>query len=73
MPAAVGPALEDRLAEVLDQVERGTGTSDGLARASRLDPGSLATALLRLELAGYVRRDGDGRYQRTTLAAPNRP
>jgi DNA processing protein len=70
VPRAVGPALEDRLAGILDLIERGPGTADGLARASRLDPGSLATALLRLELAGYVRRHGDGRYERTSLGAP---
>jgi hypothetical protein len=38
--------------------------------ASELRPGELATALLRLELSGYVRCNGDGRYERTSLAVP---
>jgi predicted Rossmann fold nucleotide-binding protein DprA/Smf involved in DNA uptake len=66
----VGPRLEPDLAEVLDLVERGERTADSLARASGLEPGPLATALLRLELSGYLRCNGDGRYERTSLAAP---
>jgi DNA processing protein len=69
-PRACGPPLESGLAAVLDLVERGTGTADSLARTSGLDPGPLATALLRLELSGYVRCNGDGRYERTSLALP---
>jgi DNA processing protein len=69
-PAARGPALERDLAEVLGLVERGAGNADSLARASGLDPGSLATALVRLELSGYLRCNGDGRYERTSLAVP---
>jgi DNA processing protein len=69
-PRACGPPLESGLAAVLDLVERGTGTADWLARTSGLDPGPLATALLRLELSGYVRCNGDGRYERTSLAMP---
>jgi DNA processing protein len=68
--APVGPMLEDELASVLDLVERGAGTADALARASRLQPGPLATALVRLELSGYVRCNGEGRYERTSLTAP---
>jgi DNA processing protein len=67
----VGPALEDRLIEVLDLVEGGAGSADALARASRLEPAPLATALLSLELSGYVRCNGDGRYERTSLAVPD--
>lgn len=63
----VGPVLEDGLIEVLDLVEGGAGSADALARASSLEPGPLATALLRLELSGYVRCNGDGRYERTSL------
>jgi DNA processing protein len=66
----VGPALDEQLAPVLDLVEQGGGTSDSLARASGLEPGPLASALLRLELSGYVRCNGDGRYERTSLALP---
>jgi DNA processing protein len=66
----VGPQLEPKLVEVLDLVERGAGTADSLARASGIGPGPLATALVRLELSGYLRRNGDGRYERTSLATP---
>jgi DNA processing protein len=68
--APVGPALDEELVAVLDLIERGSGTADSIARASGLDPGRLATALLRLELGGYVRCNGDGRYERSSLAAP---
>jgi DNA processing protein len=68
--AAVGPALEPDLAGVLELVERGAATADSLARASQIDPGALSTALVRLELSGYLRRNGDGRYERTSLATP---
>jgi DNA processing protein len=67
----LGPKLEDDLVAVLDQIERGAGNADSLARSSGLEPAPLATALVRLELAGYVRRTGDGRYERTALATPN--
>jgi DNA processing protein len=66
-----GPGLEPGLAGVLDMVERGGGSADALARAGRLEPGALATALVRLELSGYVRSDSAGRYERTTLAVPD--
>ena len=65
-----GPVLEEEQARVLDLVERGAGTADSLAMASELQPGELATALLRLELSGYVRCNGDSRYERTSLALP---
>jgi DNA processing protein len=66
----VGPMLEEGLIEVLDLVEGGAGSADALARASSLGPGPLATALVSLELSGYVRCNGDGRYERTSLAVP---
>jgi DNA processing protein len=68
--ASTGPALEPELAGVLDLVERGAASADALARGARMDPGSLAAALVRLELSGYVRSDSAGRYERTALAAP---
>jgi DNA processing protein len=68
--AVSGPALDPELIGVLDLVERGAGSADALARAARMDPSPLAAALLRLELSGYVRCDSGGRYERTTLAAP---
>jgi DNA processing protein len=67
---ARGAALEPAVAEVLDLVERGSCSADALARASRLGPGPLASALVRLELSGYLRSDAAGRYERTTLAMP---
>jgi len=66
----VGRPLEEDQARVLDLVERGEGTADALAMASELRPGELATALLHLELSGYLRCNGDGRYERTSLAVP---
>jgi DNA-binding IclR family transcriptional regulator len=48
----------------------GSSSPEALARASGLEPGPLAAALVRLELAGYVRSDASGRYERTGLAAP---
>ncbi len=71
-PAASGPPLEPELVDVLDLVERGAGGPDALARASSLQPGPLAAALVRLELSGYVRCNGEGRYERTLLAVPDR-
>jgi DNA processing protein len=68
---ARGPALDLESAEVLDLVERGASSADALARASRLGPGPLAAALLRLELNGYVRSDSGGRHERTPLARPD--
>ncbi len=65
-----GPAVEAELAAVLDLIERGASSADALARASGLEPGPLAAALVRLELSGYLRSDSSGRYARTTLAAP---
>ena len=70
---ARGPALDAELAEVLDLVERGSSSADALARASGLEPGPLAAALVRLELGGYLRSDSGGRYERTLLAAPESP
>jgi DNA processing protein len=71
-PEAGGPALEPELAEVLDLVERGSSSADALARASALEPGPLAAALVRLELTGYLRSDSGGRYERTSLARSDR-
>jgi DNA processing protein len=65
-----GPPLEAELEAVLELVDGGGTTPDALARASSLEPGPLAAALVRLELAGYLRSDSTGRYERTTLAAP---
>jgi DNA processing protein len=66
-----GPALEPAQASLLDLVERGSCSADALARACRMEPGPLAVALLSLELAGYLRSDSSGRYQRTPLRPPD--
>jgi DNA processing protein len=70
---ARGPELEPDLAAVLDLVERGSSSADAIARASSLEPGPLAAALVRLELSGYLRSDSGGRYERTSLAPPASP
>jgi predicted Rossmann fold nucleotide-binding protein DprA/Smf involved in DNA uptake len=69
---ARGSALEPDLVAVLDLVEHGASSADSLAMASRLEPGALAAALVRLELSGYVRSNSAGHYERTTLAVPER-
>jgi DNA processing protein len=68
--APPGPRLEPELWSILDLIERGAGSADALARASRVEPAVLAGALVRLELAGYV-RSASGRYERTTLPPPD--
>jgi DNA processing protein len=65
-----GPALDPEVLAVLDLVERGSNSADALARASTLEPGPLAAALVGLELSGYLRSDSGGRYERTSLAQP---
>jgi DNA processing protein len=66
-----GPPLDAELAQVLDLLEGGAGSADAIAISSRLPPGPLAAALVRLELAGYLRSDSSGRYERTSLATPD--
>jgi DNA processing protein len=60
------PELDPDEAAVLDAIEGGAETLDALARESCLDPGAVAVALTRLELAELVAVDGAGRYRRTT-------
>jgi DNA processing protein len=67
----VGPALEEGLARVLELVEAGEGTCDGVAVAGRIEPREVAVSLVRLELLGYVRADAAGRYWRTSLLPPD--
>lgn len=69
-PQPGGPKLEPELAAVLDLVERGARSADALARSSQLEPGPLAAVLVRLELAGYLRSDSAGLYERTAVATP---
>jgi DNA processing protein len=69
-PAGGGPLNRD-LAAVLELVEGGADGPDALAVDGGLDPGEAAASLARLELLGYVRCDSAGRFERTTVAAPD--
>ena len=71
-PTATGPVIEPELARVLELVDGGAANPDALARASGMEAGPLASALVRLELSGYLRSDSSGRYERTALALPER-
>jgi DNA processing protein len=66
----IGPSLDRELTRVLELVEGGTASPDALARDSGLAAGPLASALIKLELDGYLRSDSAGRYERTALAMP---
>jgi len=68
--ALPGPSLDEELAIVLDMVELGATGADAIARASDIPVGEAASALTRLELAGYLTRDSTGRYHRTPVAQP---
>lgn len=65
---SAGP-LEGQLAAVLEAVESGAATQDGVSRALELDAGAAAAALTRLELLGLLACDSAGRYRRTTRSA----
>jgi DNA processing protein len=66
-----GPLLEPELATVADAVDGGAATPDAVALAARVEAPEAAVALARLELLGYLRVDGAGRYARTTLSPPS--
>jgi predicted Rossmann fold nucleotide-binding protein DprA/Smf involved in DNA uptake len=64
MRAATGddrPELTEELALLLAGLADGRGTSAALIRAG-YEPDEGIAALASLELAGYLRRDGGGRY-----------
>jgi DNA processing protein len=65
-----GPALEPRLAEVLEAVERGAETCDAIASALDLGGAETATALATLESRGYLTCSLVGAYLRTALKLP---
>jgi DNA processing protein len=65
-----GPSLEPDLARVVEAVELGSSTCDAVAVALGAPPQEAAVALARLELLGYLRADGAGRYARTALIPP---
>jgi hypothetical protein len=64
------PALEPELVRVSDAVDGGAATPDAVALAAGIEAGEAAVALARLELLGYLRVDGAGRYERTALNPP---
>lgn len=67
---STGPDLPTETLQVLECVEREAGTADQIALGGTLDPATTAVALARLELFGYLIRDAEGRFVRTTLAVP---
>lgn len=52
---------------VVDHMARGTGDSDGLARASGAEPGAMARLLRAGASLGLFERAGDGAYRATPL------
>jgi DNA processing protein len=65
-----GPQLDADLAPVTDAVGCGAATPDAVALTAGIEAHEAAVALARLELLGYVRADGAGRYVRTALNVP---
>lgn len=65
-----GPALDARLAAVLDLVAAGASTVDAVVAGAGLTAGQVAGALARLELLGYVRADALGGFAVTELQRP---
>lgn len=68
--ARPGPPLDPALREVLDLVETGACTVDGVAVAAGVAAREAALALTRLELLGYVTASAAGGFVRGTLPAP---
>ena len=62
VPAAQLPVLGATATRVLDRLVESSATADELARATGLDAGPLAAALVELEIAGLV-GEADGRYR----------
>jgi DNA processing protein len=62
-----GPALDERLAEVLVLVENGAGTVERVAIEGGIGASDAAAALARLELLGYLRADAVGCFAPTGL------
>jgi DNA processing protein len=67
-----GPALEQRLSDVLVAVEAGESSCDGVAAALGLSGPQAATALAHLESLGYLTCSAMGAYSRTLLSSPAR-
>jgi hypothetical protein len=56
---------------VADAVDGGAATPDSVALAAGVEASEAAVSLARLELLGYLRVDGAGRYERTTMKLPD--
>jgi len=65
-----GPDPGPEGAELIEAIERGSGTVDSLAAATGRGAGAVAVGLTRLEVAGYIRGTRAGGWQRTALTAP---
>jgi DNA processing protein len=65
-----GPDLEPQLQAVLAAVEVGETTCDGVAALTGISGPTVATALARLELLGFLSCSNVGTYSRTLLASP---
>lgn len=65
-----GPAIEAELRDVLNAVERGESTGDGIATALDLTGAEAAAALATLEALGYLSCSLVGSYSRTLLVPP---
>jgi DNA processing protein len=61
--SAATPALDERLQTLLDEVERGHGSADSIAR-DPVEVGEVLAGLTELELMGLVRRGPGGSYVR---------
>jgi DNA processing protein len=67
---ATGPPLDPDLLPLLDAIEGELTDHDSIALELGRDGASVAAALARLELLGYVRGSLSGRYARTGLERP---
>jgi DNA processing protein len=65
-----GPALDGQLVQLLDAVADGASTPGAAAVAVGVAAAEAAVGLARLELLGYLRADPAGRYERTSMGAP---
>ena len=65
-----GPALDEELVQLLHAVADGASTPGAAAVAVGVAAADAAVGLARLELLGYLRADPAGRYERTSMRAP---
>ena len=67
-----GPALDAELVQLLRRRGGGAPTPGAAAVAVGVAAADAAVGLARLELLGYLRADPAGRYERTSMRAPER-